>query len=121
MSEQGGGPLVLTFDLGTQSARAMLVDPAGNILYKAQRRYETPYVSPQPDWAEQDPGFYWRELCAASRELKEKAGPDWAQAIAVTLTCIRDTCVCVDIDGKPLRPAILWLDKREAHLSLIHI
>ena len=115
MSEQGGGPLVLTFDLGTQSARAMLVDPAGNILYKAQRRYETPYVSPQPDWAEQDPDFYWRELCAASRELKEKAGPDWARAIAVTLTCIRDTCVCVDIDGKPLRPAILWLDKREAH------
>lgn len=115
MKEQSGGPLVLTFDLGTQSARAMLVDPAGSILYKAQRRYETPYVSPQPDWAEQDPDFYWRELCAASRELKEKAGPDWARAIAVTLTCIRDTCVCVDIDGRPLRPAILWLDKREAH------
>ena len=30
-------------------------------------------------------------------------------------TCIRDTSVCVDIEGRPLRNAILWLDKREAH------
>ena len=52
----------------------MLVDPGATSWAKAQRRYETPYVSPQPDWAEQDPDFYWRELCAASRELKEKTG-----------------------------------------------
>ena len=41
-------PLILTFDMGTQSARALLVDAAGSIVAKAQKRYETPYVSPQP-------------------------------------------------------------------------
>ena len=50
-------PLILTFDMGTQSARALLVDAAGSIVAKAQKRYETPYVSPQPGWAEQDADF----------------------------------------------------------------
>lgn len=108
-------PLVLTFDMGTQSARALLVDPAGGIVEKVQKRYETPYFSPQPDWAEQDPEFYWQSLCEVSLALRAKAGPLWGRVIAVTLTTIRDTCVCVDIAGRPLRNAILWLDKREAH------
>ncbi len=108
-------PLMLTIDMGTQSARALLVDAAGSIVAKVQKRYETPYVSPQPGWAEQDADFYWGALCEVSRRLKEQAGPLWRQILAVTVTCIRDTCVCVDISGRPLRPAILWLDKREAH------
>lgn len=115
MNTQNKAPLALTFDMGTQSARAMLVDPEGNILFKTQERYEKPYFSPQPDWAEQSADFYWQALCRVSLRLKEEAGEAFGRAIAVTLTCIRDTCVCVDIDGKPLRNAILWLDKREAH------
>ena len=42
------GPLILTFDMGTQSARAMLVDQEGNIAAKVQKRYEQPYLSPEP-------------------------------------------------------------------------
>ena len=40
--------LVLTFDVGTQSARAVLVDLAGNILFKAQKQYAQPYYSKNP-------------------------------------------------------------------------
>ena len=47
--------LVLTFDVGTQSARGVLVDLAGNILFKAQRQYQQPYYSLNPGWAEQRP------------------------------------------------------------------
>jgi sugar (pentulose or hexulose) kinase len=50
-----------------------------------------------------------------SRALHAEAGGRWNEIAAVTVTSIRDTCVCVDIGGRPLRPAILWLDKREAH------
>ena len=108
-------PLILTFDMGTQSARAMLVDPDGNIVQKVQKRYEVPYRSPQPGWAEQDADFYWNSLCEVSRGLKEQSGALWYDAIAMTVTAIRDTTVCVDKHGHPLRPAILWADKREAH------
>lgn len=106
-------PLVLTFDMGTQSARAMLVDPSGQIVKKVKMCYETPYFSRKTDWAEQRPQFYWEAVCEVSLSLKKEAGELWENIIAVTCTCIRDTCVCLDKNGKPIRDIILWLDKRE--------
>lgn len=106
-------PLILTFDMGTQSARALLVDAAGTILCKAQKVYDPPYHSPQPEWAEQKPDFYWRSVCEVSLALKEKAGALWNDVIAVTCPTIRDTCLCLGKDMEPLRDAILWTDNRE--------
>ena len=106
-------PLVLTIDLGTQSVRAMLVDKYGNIVNKTQHRYEHPYYSQNPGWAEQKPDMYWSAICDITRQLKAEAGARWNDMIAMTLTTIRDTCVCVDKSGKPLRDIIVWLDKRE--------
>jgi sugar (pentulose or hexulose) kinase len=107
-------PLILTFDMGTQSARALLVNPKGEILHKAQKPYEQPYFSKQPGWAEQRAEFYWESLCETSRSLKKKAGPLWKSISAVTCTTIRDTCLCLDKQHNPLRDVILWLDDRKA-------
>ena len=106
-------PLVLTFDIGTQSARAVLVDDKGSILHKAQHHFDEPYFSLEPGWAEQRGEFYLEQLCALSQELKSASGADWARIAGVSVTTIRDTTICVDKNGVPLRPAILWLDKRE--------
>ncbi len=106
-------PLVLTIDLGTQSARAMLVDKAGDVLCKIQHPFEQPYYSRQPGWAEQKPEVYWDAICGICQRLKAEAQNVWGELIAVTITTIRDTCLCVDENGEPLRDVILWLDKRE--------
>lgn len=106
-------PLVLTIDLGTQSARVMLIDKAGNVLHKVKHTYEKPYYSQHPGWAEQKPEVYWGAISQSSRQLKAEAGELWQDIIAVTVTTIRDTCVCVDREGRPLRDIIVWLDKRE--------
>jgi sugar (pentulose or hexulose) kinase len=108
-----GEPLVLTFDMGTQSARALLVNPRGGIVHIAQKIYVKPYFSKHPGWAEQKPDFYWDSLCEVSRSLKEKAGPLWRDIIAVTCATIRDTCLCLDRNYEPLRDVILWLDERK--------
>ncbi len=107
-------PLVLTFDIGTQSCRAVLVDDKGSILAKTQKGFDPPYFSPQPGWAEQHGTYYWDCLCEVSISLKQQAGDLWRQIAAVSITTIRDTNLCVDEKGEPLRPAILWLDKRTA-------
>lgn len=107
-------PLVLTFDIGTQSARALLVDAAGTIVSKVQQSYEKPYYSLHPGWAEQQPAFYWDMICKTAQALKAQSGALWGDVIAVTCTTIRDTSVCMDSDNQPVRDAILWLDKREA-------
>jgi sugar (pentulose or hexulose) kinase len=106
-------PLILTIDLGTQSVRAVLVDKDGNIRNKTQHKYENPYYSAHPGWAEQKPEVYWNAVCDITRRLKTEAAGVWGNIIAVTLTTVRDTCICVDKDGKPLRDFIVWLDKRQ--------
>jgi sugar (pentulose or hexulose) kinase len=107
-------PLVLTFDMGTQSVRALLINPRGVIVHKVQKIYEAPYYSKQPGWAEQRPYFYWDSLCEVSRSLKEQAGALWQDISAVTCSTIRDTCLCLDREHNPLRDVILWLDSRKA-------
>lgn len=109
-----GDKVVLVFDVGTQSSRALLVDTRGHILAKSQKLHEPAYVSPHPDWAERDATLYYRDICACSRDLKARYPEIFVKVAAVSITTIRDTVVCVDKAGKPLRPAILWLDKRMA-------
>ena len=106
--------IILTFDVGTQSARALLISNSGEILGKKQVVYDPAYVSPKRGWTEQDPNMYYRVISQAARELKEELPEKWEKIAAVTLTTIRATTVCVDSEGKPTRPAIVWLDKRMA-------
>ncbi len=107
-------PLALVFDVGTQSARAMLIDKTGNIVAKCQKVYERPYFSKQPDWAEQTPEVYWDAICETSNGLKAQNEALWGDVASVSCTSIRDTCLCLDANGQPVRDVILWLDKREA-------
>ena len=106
-------PLVLTFDCGTQSIRALLVDKNGNIVAKEQIAF-VPYYSLQPGYAEQKPSIYVDTLKEVSRRIHLNNPQEIQRIIAVTITTIRDTCVCVDKDVKPLRDIIVWLDQREA-------
>ncbi|MFQ3536692.1 MAG: FGGY-family carbohydrate kinase [Aggregatilineales bacterium] len=104
---------LLAIDYGTQSVRALLFDLRGELIAGARLPVE-PYVSPQYGWAEQAPEYFWRMLSEASRALWAKAG-EWRPALrGVALTTQRGTVVNVDETGAALRPAILWLDQRQA-------
>jgi sugar (pentulose or hexulose) kinase len=103
---------VLALDNGTQSIRAIVFDLEGQIVAKSQITIE-PYVSPQPGWAEQDADYYWQSLCRACQELWPQLPISRSELAAVSLSCQRGTVVNVDRDGKPLRPAIVWLDQRQ--------
>lgn len=81
--------VVLVFDIGTQSTRALLVSSEGKILAKAQKGHHPAYVSRKSGWAEQDPDFYYQNLCRVSRQLRESFPDIFAQIRAVTLTTIR--------------------------------
>lgn len=104
-------PLFLALDQGTQSARAMLFDAAGNLVAKSQRHIE-PYVSPQPGWAEQDADYFWEQLGQACQALWLDHPELKSRVAGVSLTTQRASVVCLDANRKPLRPAIIWLDQR---------
>lgn len=102
---------ILSLDCGTQSIRAMLFDFKGKLVYKSKVEIE-PYKSPQPGWAEQESEYYWESLCAACQQLWQLCGLPRPEIKGVSLTTQRSTLINVDKDGKPLRPAIHWLDQR---------
>lgn len=106
--------IVLIFDIGSQSTRALLINQLGEILVSAKNQYETAYTSPNPDWAEQDADFYYNHICDCANKIRTQHPNLWNKIKAVSLTTIRDSVVCLDEENKPLRPAILWLDKRLA-------
>jgi sugar (pentulose or hexulose) kinase len=102
---------LLAIDFGTQSVRALLFDPRGNLAARSRVGVE-PYFSDHPGWAEQDPLYMWRSLCEACQSLWELSPVAKGAVAGVALTTQRATMVNVDADGDPLRPAIIWLDQR---------
>lgn len=110
--------LLLTIDAGTQSIRAALVDLSGHIRDMVKTPI-TPYFSPQPGWAEQDPEYCWSMLCRTCQTLWTRAGEAKGRIKGVSVTTQRATVVNMDEKGRPLRPAIVWLDQRKADAGRI--
>jgi sugar (pentulose or hexulose) kinase len=106
--------LILTIDNGTQSLKALVFDLDGNLLAREQVLFE-PYFSKNPGWAEQDPQIFWKALCRACQQIWHANQIAKERIAGVALTTQRATVVNVDKEGKPLRPAILWLDQRRTH------
>jgi sugar (pentulose or hexulose) kinase len=102
---------LLAIDNGTQSVRTLLFDLRGNLLAKTRVPIE-PYTSSAPGLAEQDPQVFWNAVCSACQELWQLPGVEKSSIAAVALTTQRSTIINLGKDGKPLRPAIHWLDQR---------
>ena len=108
-------PLILTFDFGTQSVRAALINKKGEIEAIEKQKYEpAPYFSPQKGYAEQNPDFYFDRLVTAIKGLTKKHQDKLGRVIGATISTFRDTSVQLDENNKPIRPSILWLDQRMA-------
>ena len=105
------GDYLLAIDNGTQSVRALVFDPEGTLIAKSRVLIE-PYYSDSPGLAEQDPDLFWRALCQACQLLWREKGISPESIAGVALTTQRSTLINVDKEGKPLRPAIVWLDQR---------
>ena len=73
---------ILSIDSGTQSVRSSLIDLKGHIHYIVKIPIE-PYFSNQPGWAEQEPEYYWKNLCSSSKKLFKDSGVNKKQIKAV--------------------------------------
>ncbi len=105
--------LILSIDAGTQSVRAVLFNLKGNIVDIVKTKIKA-FFSNKPGWAEQNPEYFWEKLSETSQKLLSKNLEYKERIVAVTLTTQRGTVINLDKFGKPLRPAIIWLDQRQA-------
>ena len=106
---------LLGYDIGTSSVKASLVDAeTGQTVASAQYPdAEAPIISRQAGWAEQEPQMWWDELRQATKRVGEKAGQEALGAVkAIGISYQMHGLVCVDKEGQPLRPSIIWCDGR---------
>jgi FGGY-family pentulose kinase len=107
---RGRGGLLLGLDVGTQSLRAALVDRYGRTVAYGVAPIVTTY--PRPTWAEQEPETWWAAARSAVRSALDTAGVGPDEVAAVGLDCTACTVVACDDAGRPLCPALLWMDQR---------
>jgi len=98
---------VLGIDLGTGSAKAILLDTDGSELSVASASVQL--SRPRPGWVESDPEDWWSSVKTAVGEVLAATR---AEVGAVGLSGQMHGVVLTRADGQPLRPAMLWLDRR---------
>ena len=103
---------LLGYDIGTSSVKAAIVNSeTGECVVSAQYPdAEAPISAPQPGWAEQEPEMWWNELVNATKRVAAKA--DLKQVGAIGISYQMHGLVCVDKEGKAIRPSIIWCDGR---------
>jgi xylulokinase len=97
----------LGLDLGTSSAKAVVLDVGGTVLAQASAGYAV--TSAQAGYAESEPRDWWAAVTACARQAVAAAG---AQPVAIGLAGQMHGLVMTSGDGAALRPALLWADSR---------
>lgn len=102
------GACALGLDLGTSSAKAVVLSVSGTVLAQASAGY--PVTSAQPGYAESDPRLWWAAVVSCTREAVAAAGG--SPPVAIGLSGQMHGLVMTAADGRALRPALLWADSR---------
>ena len=105
---------LLGYDVGSSSVKASLVDAgSGRCVATAfHPKNEAPILSQRPGWAEQDPEMWWQYLRLATQDVLSQVPAARGGIKAVGISYQMHGLVCVDKDGKVLRPSIIWCDSR---------
>ena len=99
--------IIAAYDLGTSSVKATLVDVEKGVLASLDRSY--PLDTDGTGKAEQDADDWWRAFCDATQALLADTEPEKIAAVCVS----GQMMVCLPTErGLPLRPAMIWADKR---------
>lgn len=105
--------VILAFDQGTTSSRAIVFDHSGSILGVAQREFTQHY--PRPGWVEHDANEIWQSQLEVGREVLAQCGLSAAEVAAIGITNQRETTLLWDrATGEPVHNAIVWQDRRTA-------
>jgi glycerol kinase len=109
MSEQ----LILSIDQGTSNTKAIVLNPAGNVIARSIVPVDRQY--PKPGWVEQDANELWQSVLTGLARLDK---PLLSNVAAIGITNQRESVVLWDrATGEPLGPCVSWQCQRGAPMS----
>ena len=101
---------VIGCDVGSQSTKAVLLSIEGEVRGEASADYAIDY--PRPAWAEQPADRWTGALAASVQQLMAATHVRPEQVRGLGLASQVESVVPLDESGRPLRSAILWMDRR---------
>jgi len=102
--------LLIGLDVGTTSVKAGIFDATGRRVATSAQEYRLAH--PAPDRAEIDAETYWTASVQAIRGALGKAAADPTRVAAIAVSSQGETAIAVDAQGRPVGPALVWLDNR---------
>ena len=106
---------ILAHDLGTSGNKATLFSEDGKMIGSEVFSYDAHYFN--GTWVEQDAEDWWKAVCHTSKSLIAATGINPADIGAISFSGQMMGCLCVDKNGNPLRPSIIWADQRAVKQS----
>jgi xylulokinase len=104
------GPYVIGCDVGSQGTNCALYSADGTLVASSYQAYDLSF--PFPGAAEQDPDLWPAAVAAGVRELLDEL-PEGPSAVkGLSFGSQLDGMVVCDGDARPLRPAMIWMDRR---------
>ncbi len=103
-------PLLLGLDAGTSSVKAVLLDLSGNLCASGSAEYPLHHI--RSGWVEQDPEDWWQATGKAIGEVLAKVEHGPERILGMAISSQAPTLLSLDKSGRPLRPAIIWMDRR---------
>jgi xylulokinase len=101
---------IIAVDLGTTALKCALHDFQGHVIAKDTQEYQL--TTPDELSVEMEVEAYWRAFKRAVANLLRRSALPAENIRALGISAQGETLVLVDEAGKPLRPAIVWLDSR---------
>jgi xylulokinase len=104
----------LGIDLGTTRTKVGLIRADGTALGFGRAEHAMT-VDPTAGVAEQDPDAWWDGLARAVRDTLDHAEASTGRRPAPAAICVAGhgpSLIAADVDGVPVRPAVMWLDTR---------
>jgi xylulokinase len=100
----------LGLDIGTTSVKAAVFDASGTCLALQAQDYAL--NTPGVDRVELDPEHYWVSTVEVIGQIMGTSGISPESISAICVSSQGETVITVDHDGKPIYPALVWLDNR---------
>ncbi|MDO5548767.1 MAG: FGGY family carbohydrate kinase [Eubacteriales bacterium] len=100
----------LTYDFGSGSVKAALVDEAYQVIDSVNQPYTTYF--PQLGWALQKPEENWQSMVAATRTLLKRNNVSGKQIEGIAMAQTATTIIFTDEDGNAVTDCIMWMDGR---------
>jgi sugar (pentulose or hexulose) kinase len=105
------GPYLVGVDCGTQSAKVVVYDAAGNAVASGQRGL-APMSRPSHGVVVHPDDDVWDAIAAASRQAMAGFVGDTSEIVGVGICPIRCCKAFLKADGSLAEPAISWMDDR---------